>query len=81
MAFINCGACGKPVEIELTKPNVINMEKVSLIIVEHDGQTNCPCGAVIVPAVQNVAGIGIVGIPVPPEQRKKLVVPAGRGVI
>lgn len=79
MAMINCGACGKPVEVDMSHPKILNFHTFSLIAVEHSGEVVClSCRAVIIPSIQQIAGLAIVGMPVPPEQQsKKVLIPGG----
>ena len=74
---LNCPACKAPIEVEVSnQPLVQNFDTFSQVILFHAGQTTCPCGAVFLPAITPPMNINVAAAPVPPEQRKKLVVPA-----
>jgi hypothetical protein len=80
---IQCNACKNKLQIEVNGPHLMNFETASSILFEHSGEMMCGCGAVVVPVIafnpQNQ--IVVSSILVPPEQRKKLVYPAGNGRI
>jgi hypothetical protein len=80
---VPCGLCGEPVEFEMAEgPKIINMEGVSILVIEHGGFRACPsCGKEVALGVKGVAGVMWATIPVSPQavaaKRGNLVIPAG----
>lgn len=70
-----CGVCGKPVEVEMAQPKILNMESVTVVIIEHSSQTMCGCGAIVRPVVGGIPGLAVACAPVPQAERKLVVVP------
>ena len=72
-----CGLCKDPLEVSVEHPpRVSNYEHVTIIVIQHSGQQICKkCGAVVRPGIIGIAGIQLVGFPVPPEEQDKIIVP------
>lgn len=80
-AKLPCGACGKLLDVKLNpKPKIVNLESVSMVVIEHTGQLACPCGATLMPVVMTVGTVGVHLQPVQP-QAQKLIVEPGIGEI
>lgn len=75
--MIPCPGCQKPVKVTVSASNVFNLETVSSLMIEHSGETLCGCGMVFVPAIGLSPQQQVVFtiLPVPPERRKKMVLP------
>ncbi len=74
-----CGVCGELLEVQLQpKPRIVNLETISLIMVEHSAQVGCKCGATLLPVIMAVGTVGIHLAPVQPQQQS-LIVPPGVG--
>jgi uncharacterized protein (UPF0212 family) len=75
---VPCAACNAAVEIDISEnQRIINLETVSMLVIEHQGQLMCPgCGNVVMPVLKAIAGLMFQAMPVPPEQQNKLVLPA-----
>lgn len=77
LAHIPCQKCQKPVAVKLHAPKVLNFENVSLVVVEHAGQSVCPCGATVVPFIAQLGTIGLIAAEVPPDQQSDIIIPPG----
>jgi len=74
---VACGSCNQMVEISVNPSHrIINLEMLSMFIVEHSGQRLCPhCGAVVVPALAAVQGIVMIAAPVASKEQKMVISP------
>jgi len=78
--MIPCLKCSSPVEVDIGKMEVINMETVSMIVIPHSGPTICPsCLENVNPAIRALQGLLLVANPIPREQQKSMIVTPSNG--
>lgn len=75
---MQCAACGGAVDVDISdSQRIINLETVSMLCIEHQGQLMCPnCNTIVMPVLKAIAGLMFQAVPVPPEQQNKLILPA-----
>lgn len=74
-----CGQCGQPVVIRVAQhPKLVNLESVSIIVVEHQTQLLCSCGAVLQIAIPGLPDLPLTLVVVPPDKQASVIVPVGR---
>lgn len=76
---ITCGACGEMIEVELmSKPATMNLQTVSVVVVEHQGPLNCPaCNTRVVPVMASIQSAWI-ATPVAPAEQNLIALPGGK---
>lgn len=79
---IPCNKCGHPIDAQLQpKPRIVNLEFVSIVVIDHSGQVTCPrCTSVVQPVVIGVGETGVVYGPVFSTEKQNLIVPPGQGM-
>ena len=74
---LSCPKCATLVAVDVPNPNVANYDTVSVITSTHSDETMCPkCNEILVPVVTG-ANLSYILAVIPPEKRKKMVVPVG----
>lgn len=74
---IPCVQCANLLEVEVEQPRIINIEHVSIIVIEHQGRVTCrQCGGMGVPSVQQITDVALALVPVQPK-KKIIAVPPG----
>ena len=69
-----CSICKQPIEIaDAMPPQIVNKASVSLVIVEHPGQTLCPNCNVMVTAAVAQAQIAVIAVAVPTQAQQPII--------
>lgn len=73
-----CGACQKMVHVMVSaQPKLLNMDSVSIIMIEHSTQVLCQCGATLQVAIAAVPNMLLSLVPVAPQQQQQIIIPPG----
>jgi hypothetical protein len=75
---LTCTGCNQQIDgPDLELPKIVNLPGVSMAVIAHPQQFNCPsCSAVLVHGISAMGAIGIVGIVLPANEiESKIIMP------
>jgi hypothetical protein len=81
MIKVPCVACHAAVDMPPVKSQIINADGISMFILLHVEEIICPnCNAPLRPIIQSVGQVRMLGVPIPQEQRKQILVVPGSAI-
>lgn len=74
-----CGGCGVAVTVLMsTEPRIINLESISIVLVEHAGRVECPaCHSELIPAIAAAPNMLVRLLKVEKKEPNRIVLPGG----